>query len=55
MGGAERRPVPIAQAVDSLPPGKTTVLSEEFLRQAACGKGERAGHEAVQRDVDRRA
>jgi hypothetical protein len=36
---AEPRRVPIAKAVDSLPHGMTTVLSEEFLRQAASGRG----------------
>jgi len=64
LEGGQRLPVPIAQAVASLPPGRTTVLSEEFLRQAAQGRGNErvmrlcsavltGGHESVDRETKR--
>lgn len=62
----KRRPlrVPIARVVASLPPGMTTALSEEFLRQAASGRGNEritrlcsamltGGPEAVERETKR--
>jgi len=39
LEGGRRFPMPLAQVVASLPPGKTTALSEAFLRQAASGRG----------------
>jgi hypothetical protein len=64
LGGENGRPVPIAQAIASLPPGKTTLLSEEFLRQAASGMGNErvvrlcsavltGGRESVERETER--
>ena len=64
LGGAERRPVPIARAVATLPRGRTTALSEEFLRQAASGRGNEritrlctavltGGRESVERETRR--
>jgi len=64
IGRVGRQRVPIAQAVASLPHGKTTLLSEEFLRQAASGRGNErvtrlcsavltAGRETVERETKR--
>lgn len=64
IGRAERQPLPIAKAVASLPSGKTTALSEEFLRQAASGRGNErvtrlcgamltGGRESVARETER--
>jgi len=64
LEGGQRLPVPIAQAVASLPSGRTTALSEEFLRQAASGRGNErlaglcsavltGGRESVERETKR--
>jgi uncharacterized protein DUF2877 len=39
VGRTKRQLMPIAHAVASLSPGRTTALSEEFLRQATSGRG----------------
>jgi len=64
FGRARRAILVVTRAVAEQPPGRTTILSEEFLRQAASGRGNErvmglctsmltGGRESVERETER--